>query len=280
MKKPLHYLRYPVLLLLLNVMHLNVAAQYYFKDILSLKQTNRHFQVLKKQKIAKVSIRSVAGTQTEEAEGENWQKISYQPDRMLTYTKAIATGESFFYSFFNNGLLTTTTDSTIMSVSETMYAYNAQNLVVNITTQSRGDGISSKEVHVWTYDSNGKPAKMLRIRNNTDTTFIHFILDESGNVVEEHAVLKQQPLPVIYYYYDEINRLTDIVRYNVRVKKLLPEYIFEYEDEKVSSATIIPEGSNDYQKWYYSYNDDFKIAEFCYDKKNTLLGKVTYQYEK
>jgi hypothetical protein len=44
--------------------------------------------------------------------------------------------------------------------------------------------------------------------------------------------------------------------------------------------TVVPEGSDDYQKWYYTYDDNgLKQAEFCYNKKNQLLGKIEYSYQ-
>ena len=85
----------------------------------------------------------------------------------------------------------------------------------------------------------------------------------------------------MFYYYDDKNRLTDIVRFNEKLKQLLPDYIFEYEDNgELSTMTVIPEGSSDYQKWYYKYDDSgLRLAEFCYNKKTELLGKIEYDYE-
>ena len=63
-----------------------------------------------------------------------------------------------------------------------------------------------------------------------------------------------QTLPSIYYYYDNDGRLTDIVRYNQKAGRLLPDYVFEYNSGRLSSMLFVPAGSTDYQKWIYSYD--------------------------
>ncbi len=42
----------------------------------------------------------------------------------------------------------------------------------------------------------------------------------------------------------------------------------------------VPEGSDDYQKWNYTYNDDgLKIKETGYNKRKQLLGTIEYSYK-
>jgi len=88
-------------------------------------------------------------------------------------------------------------------------------------------------------------------------------------------------LPSYYYYYDEKNRLTDVVSYNVRAKRLLPLYIFEYNDDnQLASMLVVPEGSDDYQKWIYEYNErNQKVKETCINKRKQIVGRVEYQYK-
>jgi len=87
-------------------------------------------------------------------------------------------------------------------------------------------------------------------------------------------------LPVIYYYYDADNRLTDIVRYNQRAKRLLPDNIFEYgTGETLTSMLVVPDGSNDYQKWIYEYNEKgLKVKESAFNKRREFVGRIEYQY--
>ena len=85
----------------------------------------------------------------------------------------------------------------------------------------------------------------------------------------------------IYYYYDSSNRLTDVVRYNDRAKKLLPDYIFEYDgNNQLTQMINVQQGSSDYLTWRYNYNEKgLKIRELCYDKQKQLLGRIEYEYE-
>jgi hypothetical protein len=122
---------------------------------------------------------------------------------------------------------------------------------------------------------------MLKIKNGTDTTIVNFKLDEKGNVAEERSVHAGREQPTIYYYYDDKNRLTDVVRYNNRAKRLLPDYMFEYDaDGRISMMLVTTEGGADYQKWYYRYNDKgLKQKDECYAKNKMLIGKVEYEYQ-
>jgi hypothetical protein len=254
-------------------------AQYYYKDLVLLGHTQNRFESLKKEKVKKVQVLSYNGQDAQPLAIEQYQKISYKPDILFTYTEQADRGASWLNSYFQDGLLSRVVDSTLMSVNRTWYKRDAQQRIQEIETISSGDGITMLESHFWFYDQQGKPNRMLRVRNLKDTTSVRFVLDEKGMVVEEHAVFQGVELPPVYYYYDDQNRLTDIVRYNGATKKLLPFYIFEYEDGRLSGSTMVPEGSNEYQKWYFQYTDGLKAADFCYDKRGQLLGKVLYQYE-
>ena len=45
-------------------------------------------------------------------------------------------------------------------------------------------------------------------------------------------------------------------RYHEKAKRLLPDYMFEYEENgELSTMTVVPEGSSDYQKYYYKYDE-------------------------
>jgi hypothetical protein len=100
-------------------------------------------------------------------------------------------------------------------------------------------------------------------------------------VAEENSVRRNVSLPAYYYYYDDHNRLTDIVSYNVKAKRLLPLYIFEYNtDNQLLSMLVVPEGTDDYQKWIYEYNDaGMKVKETCINKRKQVLGHIRYQYK-
>ncbi len=42
---------------------------------------------------------------------------------------------------------------------------------------------------------------------------------------------------------------------------------------------VVPEGTDNYQKWHYTYNEaGLKTKEACYNKRKQLLGRIEYEY--
>jgi hypothetical protein len=148
------------------------------------------------------------------------------------------------------------------------------------TTSDTSRSLNDTEEHLWEYN-NGKPFRMLRIKNKIDTSIVTFKLDEKGNVSEERSIRKGITSDPVYYYYDSNNRLTDIVRFNNKAKRLLPEYMFEYSpaNQVIQKITVPGNGSN-YLIWRYQYdNRGLRIKEAIYDKYKQLSGKIEYQYQ-
>jgi len=52
-------------------------------------------------------------------------------------------------------------------------------LIKNIVTDA-DDSINQSEIHQWFYNAQGKPIRMFRIVNASDTTDVRFTLDEKG----------------------------------------------------------------------------------------------------
>ncbi len=261
---------------------LQVKAQYYYKDLITTQQINDNYRTMKTAKVATVTLKSFVGN-NEVTEGFDCnQKLIANENKLTTYTKTSDATETFLTAFYNkNNLLIKTIDSSANVVSTSTYTYDAENRLINMENVSRAATIINNEIHKWQYNNDGKPIAMQKIRNGSDTTFVTFVLDEKGHIAEERAKRKgAMPLPTVYYYYDEKNRLSDVVRYNQQANRLLPDYIFEYdEDNRISVMTLVPEGSDDYQKWYYKYDEEgLKVADFCYNKRGELLGKILYEY--
>ena len=262
---------------------LPVYSQFYYKDQVATMDIISRFQLYKINKVNEVKLNSFQG---EEPVTEGFvceQKVNPAKNQLVTYTKTADAGESYLTAIYNNdGLLARATDSTEETVSTSNYSYDANKRLVelSIQTKARDNSSQSSEKHIWEYNAQGKPVKMIRTRNGRDTTLVRFMLDENGNVIEEEAFKQGVSEGKVYYYYDDKHRLTDVVRYNVKARRLLPDYIFEYEDDELSTMTLVPEGSDDYQKWYYTYDEKgLKQADFCYNKKNVLLGKIEYKYQ-
>lgn len=261
---------------------LNTNAQYFYKDLVTARQTMEKMSLYKSQKIQSVNVVSYEsnGQPTENFSGN--QQVSGNYTKVVTTITTPLNGESELTTYFDvNGRLIKTIDTADGSYSESRYDYNADNAITKISNLSRSAGhMSETEDHLWTYNSNGTPQGMVRIKNGSDTTYVTFVPDEQGNVAEEKSTRHNRPLPSYYYYYDDKNRVTDVVAFNAKAQRLLPLYVFEYNNkDQVTSMLVVPEGSDDYQRWLYEYNAaGLKTKETALNKRKQVLGKIEYQY--
>jgi YD repeat-containing protein len=259
-------------------------AQFYYKDIISTRQNIAKWQAYKAARVRSVRVNSF------EADGQPTdgfqldQTINSDFSGMTTHSKANGATETWTFATYSpEGLLTSITDTSDTYQSVSTYQYDDHGRLINITNTSTemDNHIKAVETHLWQYGPAGdQPTAMLKIANNTDTTIVRFVPDDKGNIGEEHASRIGEILPVIYYYYDDNNRLTDVVRFNRKAQRLLPDNIFEYnEDGKMTSLLAVQEGAASYQRWIYNYNDKgLRTKESCYSKERQLLGHIEYQY--
>lgn len=256
-------------------------AQYYYKDIIVPRQAQLQMQKYKDKKVRSVTLNSFEadGQPTEKFQGS--QQVGDNYSKLTTNLQSAIAGGSQLVSTFNAaGLLIRSYDTTDGAASTTEYLYNNKNELARIINTSVSAGAhKEREEHVWTF-TDGKPSSMLRIKDNADTTFVTFVQDEKGNIAEENSIRNRVALPSFYYYYDDQNRLTDVASYNIKAKRLLPDYVFEYnEDGALRTMMVVPEGSSDYQKWYYQYANGLKEKETAFNKKKQLLGRIEYHYD-
>lgn len=255
-------------------------GQFYYKDVVTIQQTNAQWSILKANRVRAVNLRSF------EANNQPTEGVSVQQriagDKLITITQSPASGNSELTATYDAaGRLIQTIDTSEDFHSITTYEYDAAGRIANITNIARSGEFTTTEVHAWSYDAAGKPSQMLRVRNNTDTTYVSFVFDGKDVPVEEHATRKRNKEPEVYYYYDDKNQLTDIVRYSARARRLLPTHIFSYNAQgRVAGMLLVPEGTNEYQRWYYDYDErGLKIRERAYNKQQQMLGKVEFSYE-
>jgi len=202
---------------------------------------------------------------------------------LITVTRSGITNQSVLISYADaNGNVTRTVDSSEIVVTNTNYNYNAMGQLVSVESSSSDTSNNSEtEQHLWKWVNN-KPVEMLRIKNKIDTAFVEFVMDDNGNVAEERETRKGLKLQPVYYYYNDKNMLTDIVRYSPRAKQLMAEYIFTYgESNELVQKYTIPANSSDYIIWRYQYNPQgLKTKEAIYNKydKRNPMGVIEYQY--
>jgi hypothetical protein len=269
------------LILILAGIYCPAGAQYYYKDIVAPRQTQDTWKAYRSSKVSKVNILSTEPDGSPTPGFACSQTISPDYKSAETFTKSANVQASDLRTFYDpQGRVVKTIDSSDTYKSTTEYRYNEQDELVDLknTALETDNRVEAVEQHLWSYQ-NGKPVQMLKIKGNSDTTTVHFKTDEKGNIIEERAVHGRESLPVIYYYYDDRGRLTDIVRYNEKAGRLLPDYMFEYGPQGLSSMLFVPPGSGDYQKWVYEYDDrGLKTRDLCFNKRKEMVARISYQY--
>lgn len=259
-------------------------AQYYYKDLVVTRQTASQWKLYRDNNLRSVVLSSFEhdGSPTEGFQCD--QSIGKDHSVIITHTHSAGTSESWLiasYSPEGMPVRTVDTSDTYRSVSEYQYDGTGRLIVLTNTSLETDNQLKEIEQHLWQYDQKGLPSGMLKIRNGTDTTFIRFVTDEKGHIAEEHASRNNKEMPAIYYYYDPSDRLTDIVRYNDKAQRLLPDFVFTYDNGELPvSMLVIREGGKDYQKWVYQYNaQGLKVKESCYNRQKQLSGRIEYQYK-
>lgn len=266
------------------ILGLPAIGQYYYKDLVAHRNALDLYQGLRKNKVDRVSLTSFEGN------GEKTEDFSCEQDmnngysQLKTVTKVPISGSSVSINYYNvsTGLIFRSVDSSATAVSVYDYVYDTAGRVAELRNTSGATGEKERvtESHFWSYDAHGKPVSMLRVKDRTDTTLVSFKLDAQGNPIEETSLYKGVEKEKVYYYYDDKNRLTDVVRYNDRLKKLVPDYYFDYDDQgRLVEMVTVQGGGSDRLNWRYEYDErGLKVRERCFDRGKTLLGKIEYQY--
>ena len=258
-------------------------SQHYYNDIIVTNQNREKQKAYKANKVKSVKTASFdAEGKTIEGFGLS-QVVNADFTQIETITTTPLTGSSGSISYYNGqGQLIKSVDTADGLNNTITYSYDAAGRITRVMSVSVSPGdFRIKEDHIWTYDDKNRPTRMIRIKNDKDSSYISFSLDEKGNVGVEKIVERGREPRIYYYYYDDKNRLTDIVRYNNKAGRLLPDYLFEYDDEgRLSTMTVVPEGTGDYQKWFYSYFDEgLKGQDACYSRSKVLIARVEYSYQ-
>jgi len=259
-------------------------SQHFYNDIISTQQTNTTYTLLKQANVKQVKAISYEADNSLSENFSLQQELTRDRKKIVTTSTSTNNVRSVTVSQFENDLLKRTTDTlgTVNNVVE--YQYDATGRLIRISNLSLDPDHNgnTSEIHQWFYRDNGTPEYMLKIKNNSDTVRVEFQQDDKGNVSEETWKWKNRTLNTYYYYYNDANQLTDIVRYNSKAKKLLPDFIFDYGNNgKLSQTTQIIAGTTNYLVWKYTYNENgLKQTEQLYDKNKHLVGRIEYNYSK
>jgi YD repeat-containing protein len=243
----------------------------------------QQFSILKNENLKTIKIKSFEDD-GEPSDGFYCEKkINKDFTQSQMISKSNITGQSLLVSNYNaDGRPVETTDETPTTTSTIYYEYDHQGKlsVMRTTTKADDDSGEITETHEYFYDDKGRLLKMLRKKNNILIATIHFVSDTNGNTIEEDVEGNSSNDKKYYYYYDNKNRLTDVVHYNERAKRLLPNYMYEYDALNHPIQMIsTEEGGNNYFIWKYTYNDkNLRETEKCFSKERRLLGTIQYEY--
>ncbi|HEY5462341.1 MAG TPA: hypothetical protein VIJ95_03720 [Hanamia sp.] len=243
---------------------------------------NKEFSTLKNGKIKTIKITSFDDNDQPSDGFFCEKKINKTFSQSEMLSKSNITGQSLLitdYDADGKVIKTTTTTPTTTNTVEFEYDTNGLLSLIRTNTIADGDSTGITETHEFFY-KNGSPEKMLRKKNNVLISTITFVADEKGNIIEEDPSGNSDDKKY-YYYYDDSNRLTDVVHYNVIAKRLLPDYMFEYNNgDKPSQMISVDETGRSYFIWRYAY-DDKQLPEIqkCYSKEKNLLGTIQFDYK-
>lgn len=261
-----------------------VNAQYFYKDIWTNQQLTKEFAILKNENIRNVSIKSFEDDGEPSDEFYLEKKINRNHTKSEMISRSYITNQSLMVSYYNEeGQIVKTVDSTQTSLVRSDYAYDNKGRISMITnlTKANNEAGGISETHQYFYNTKGKPEKMIRRKNNVEVSTINFSLDDKGNVIDEEEITRGRKGRKYLYYYDDKNRLTDVVHYNERAKRLLPDYMYEYNQlNQIKQMISTDDNTNNYFIWKYTYNDQrLRESEKCFSKERRLLGSIQYQYK-
>jgi len=262
-------------------------AQYYYNDLLGVKQLEQRQAIFRKRAIRRAEGTGILPDGSKQNDFSERLTISAKGD---TTTLVRIQGSNVTQSgwiFDGNGRLVSQWDETAGLISRTHYLYDAsQNLteLENYVSDSLNQ-FFQKEIHRWSYEKPGIPKGMWRIvikeDGSQDTTEHRFAIDSSGYVSNERTYRKGRETDMIYYYYEERGLLTDIVRYNEKWKRLLPDQLFEYNESGAMMQRMQLTGSRDisYLIWRYGYSTDGLLTEEAlFNNKKQHTGSIRFKY--
>ena len=261
----------------------SLNAQYYYKDILSNLQLNKEFFILKNNQVKNIKLNSFEDNDEPSADFFCEKKINKDYSQSQMISRSYITGESLLVTDYNlEGKIVKSTTTTPTTTNVVKYEYNEKGQLSLVSTSTAADEDSNgiTETHEFIYDQDGKLGKMLRKKNNALISTINFLKDEHGNIIEEDPVGKSNDKKYFYYYNDQ-NQLTDVVHFNDRARRLLPDYMFEYNESGLPKQMIsIDETASNYFIWKYAYTPKNLVEiQKCFSKEKRLLGTIQYDYK-
>jgi hypothetical protein len=255
-------------------------AQYFYKDFIVNQQLEAEQQLLQQNKIRNIDIKSFEDDGTE-SEGFFCEKeISKNYKKTEVFTRANMSKPSLLTTLFDdNNRIIKVVDSTLGMVRRIDFEYNNKLLqkITSVTKATDDDGLITyfSETRLFGYDAD-KLKNLTISKSGKKDVQVLFTTDETGKVTLEKNTATGV---TYYYYYDDKNRLTDVVKPAAN-GKLKPDYMFEYNSSnQITQMTAVEDGSSNYFIWKYNYSNGLRTTEKCYSNERRMMGKVEYEYK-
>ncbi len=258
-------------------------GQYYYHDILYPAAMARE---MRSYMANKVSTITATGYTPEGVMSTDYAEVKKVMDNGKTLKTSLTNNLKHtvtWYRFDVQGRLLSIADTTASLQNLTSYAYDANGRIISVQNNQAdtASDFNQTEMHNWIYGADGKLSEMIRTVNGSDSLVVMFTHDEKGNIMDETSLRRGVKDEVVYYYYDEKGRMTDIVRFNKKYNRLLPDETFDYDekDNMIQKMTTTSSLNLGYLIWRYIFNDKgLKTKEALFDKKKELTGKIEYTY--
>jgi antitoxin component YwqK of YwqJK toxin-antitoxin module len=265
----------------------NLSAQYYYSDLQGLLQLENKQNLYRALHVREIQGRAVSNSGQVQSNFQENTVVSADADtsRLEQLQEGGTTRTTFIFS--KTGQLLEQTEIRPGYISQIRYTRGLNGRIERIENNSSDSlsGFNQREIHRWEYLANGQPRKMWRVLDQNegmaDTTEIQLIYDTTGTVTEEHSFKHGQETGFYYYYYNDQNQITDIVRFNTKFKRLLPDQLFEYDENGSLIQRMLLTGSRDitYLIWRYGYRSDGLIQEEAlFNNKKEHTGSIRYSY--
>lgn len=272
-----------ILVLIALSLTISSFGQFYYNDIADARAISDRMKIYLDQKVKTVTATGYDSRNLKTTDFNEWQEIdpSKKILKITSRNGQQVTRQS--YQFDDQLKLIGIVDSSKDIKSTTVYSYNGKGNIISVkttTTDSLKDFSETIE-HSYINNAAGKPEKLWRIINGTDSMEYRFTIDDKGNVIDEQLYRRGVAFDPIYYYYDDKNRLTDVVRYDKKLKKLMPDMLFEYDEfnRVIQKMNVMSSSRPDYIIWRYIFNEKgLKTKEALFNKQKELTGKIEYAY--
>lgn len=272
-------------LLLLGI---SVQAQYYYSDLIAAEQTEKKQTIYQQQSVRKINELAILPSGERQTDYQQWTHLSPKADTSQLHRLESNNTLVLTSRFDRDGKLTEQTEKQTDRVNITRYTRNKLGQIIRIENELN-DSLTSlniREAHSWIYNENGRPVRMWKLVEQTDgtsdSTEIRFVLDSTGQITEERTYKKGKETDFLYYYYNEDGLISDIVRYNSRWKRLLPDQLFEYDTDGRMIQRMQLTGTREatYLIWKFNYDrNGLLIEEALFNNLKQHTGSIRYVYE-